>query len=527
MRAKALPILFLAATLTAAAQSPAATPATQAPAACPAKPNTPPAIVAAIKDVQSLLADGKLTEAQAAANAAVAANPNSGDAQALVGLVRIRSGNLGDATQAFQTAVALDHCSALTHFGYARLAQLNSRHATAAKELAVAHTLAPADPEITLAFLTNPGVDENPAQPSDARATALAAFLATSPAVPADALARAQVTLAILQQHLTCTPVEANAKAVITLNPIMYLGTRVRSWGIKGHVENADLPILELDPSVSGIVLNPGDAKKAGVKPLLATAPGKNDIYYGVASRIKFGPAEYKNCPVRVAPAAMLGNANSLIGPDTFQDRTIRIDYVNKTVTLNPFSTPAPTVPTNRTVTAEEKNWTPVYLSHGVILAPTLVNKKGPFLFMLDPAEPQSIITSKAGDGTIITLRTLDTNIHGYSGAIVKAFPTYNGSDDDHALVLAPDGKYLKVTQPLKVPTFNFANTTYLDGDTIVFDLSPKSRDLGEDIYGLIGLSTLREYFINLDYRNGLVRLEYDPDHRYYNREINGNQRQN
>ena len=208
-------------------------------------------------------------------------------------------------------------------------------------------------------------------------------------------------------------------------------------------------------------------------------------------------------------------------------DRAIRIDYVNKSVTLNPFSAPTPTIPTNRTVSPEEKNWSPVYVDRGVILAPHAgQQEEGPFLFLLDPAEPTSVLTSKAGDGTVITLRTLDANIHGYSGAVVKAFAIHNGSDDDQALVTSPDGKYLKVTQPLKVPTFNFANTTYEDGDTVVFDLSAKSRDLGLDVLGLVGLSTLREYYINLDYRNGLVRLEYDPNHLYYNREINGNQRQ-
>ena len=445
----------------------------------------------------------------------------------MVGVVRVRAGNLGDAQSAFASAVALDHCSALTHAGYARLAELGSRHATAAQEYAVAHSLAPNDPEITAAYLTTPGATEDPAQPAESRTTALAAFLATNPTLPPATLARAQVALAILQQHLTCTPVEANAKAVITLNPIMLYGTRVRSWGMKGHVENADLPLMELDPSVSGIVLNPGDAKKAGVKPLLTTAPGKNDLYYGVASHIKFGSAEYRNCPVRVAPSNMLGGANSLIGPDVFADRVIRIDYVQKTVTLTPFPTPAPTVPTNRTIAADEKNWSPVYVDRGVILAPTLINKKGPFLFLLDPAEPQSIIASKAGDGTIITLRGLDINIHGYSGAIVKAFPVHNSADDDHALVAGPDGKYLKVSQPLKIPTLNFVNTTYEDGETLVFDLSAKGHDLGVDIFGLVGLSTLREFYINLDYRNGLAKLDYDPNHLYYNREINGNQRQN
>ena len=68
------------------------------------------------------------------------------------------------------------------------------------------------------------------------------------------------------------------------------MGARVRSWGVKGHVQNADLPLLELDPSVSGIVLNPGDAKKGrGEAGCWGSPAAPGEMYYAVADRIKFG----------------------------------------------------------------------------------------------------------------------------------------------------------------------------------------------------------------------------------------------
>ena len=43
---------------------------------------------------------------------------------------------------------------------------------------------------------------------------------------------------------------------------------------------------------------------------------------------------------------------------------------------------------------------------------------------------------------------------------------------------------------------------------------------MGVKIGGLLGFSILREYSIDIDYRNGLIVLRYDTQHRYTTREF-------
>jgi hypothetical protein len=47
--------------------------------------------------------------------------------------------------------------------------------------------------------------------------------------------------------------------------------------------------------------------------------------------------------------------------------------------------------------------------------------------------------------------------------------------------------------------------------DTVTFDLSKVSRQTGTELSGFLGFAMLRLLEIKLDYRDGLVGLDYDP----------------
>ena len=47
--------------------------------------------------------------------------------------------------------------------------------------------------------------------------------------------------------------------------------------------------------------------------------------------------------------------------------------------------------------------------------------------------------------------------------------------------------------------------------DIVTFDLSTLSRHTGTELSGFLGFAMLRQLELKLDYRDGLVDLEYDP----------------
>ncbi len=235
--------------------------------------------------VKSQLNRNQLPEAFVTAQRATAALPRSADAQGLLGDVLARSGQVPEAANAYAKALALDRCSARAHLGLGRLHDLAGRHASAARELGFAHRLAPADPEITTAFLDN--------LPPLQRAAPLRSFLAEHPKLPPAELGRLATQAALLDRHATCTPSEAFTTAKLDLYPVLLNGRDTRGWGLKLRINDAAMPLLELDSSVAGIVLNPKDADAAGVHPLNSAKPGSpNATYSAVADHIRIGSVD-------------------------------------------------------------------------------------------------------------------------------------------------------------------------------------------------------------------------------------------
>lgn len=467
--------------------------------------------------VRAQLAQNKLADALKTAQRAVAETPSSAASQALIGDVLLRSGKITEAGDAYNKAVSLDPCWARGQFGLGRLSDLTSHHATAARKMATAHTLAPGDAEITAAFLTT--------VPDAQRAAALRALLASHPVLAPDAVERLSDALAILDQHKTCTVTQPFASAKLELTPLMFDGVYERSWGLKVRLNDADTPLLELDSSVSGIVLNPRDAQRAGIHPLSSAPAPPATAYTAVADRVQIGTLEYHNCPVRVVPENALASSNSLIGTDFFRDHLIHIDYVAKLLALDPFparpdSTPGGvSAPTDPYVAPEEKDWSPVYVAGSNILVPTMINKKGPFSFLLDTGTNRTVLAPDVADRVVGSKRDLTLNLTGTSGAIVKVVPRDGGPETDRTNVRGADGTLIPVTTPAKVPMYRFTVNEFTDPAAISFDLSPKSSNTGVEVSGLLGFYVLKNYFLDINYRDGLVQIRYDQNQRYKARE--------
>jgi hypothetical protein len=63
--------------------------------------------------------------------------------------------------------------------------------------------------------------------------------------------------------------------------------------------------------------------------------------------------------------------------------------------------------------------------------------------------------------------------------------------------------------------TFRFAHLSQNVNGVIAFDTSSISKDVGMEISGLLGATTLERLTIHIDYRDGLVKFDYDPNRGY------------
>jgi hypothetical protein len=302
----------------------------------------------------------------------------------------------------------------------------------------------------------------------------------------------------------------------------MFNGKYERSWGLSVRLNDASTALLELDTSVSGIVLNPGDAQRAGVHPLTRGPATPTSPYNAVADHVRIGNVEFRDCPVRVVSASDLAGANSLIGADFFRDHLIHIDYVAQLLTLSPYPDRLGVdthAPADQFVAPDEKDWSPVYIAGAKILVPSLINKKGPYLFLLDTGVGRTIFSPALTTSLLSSTTDATVNLQGTSGDIVKVMPREAGPELDRVDVRGPNHELLRVTRPVKVPVLRFTTNERTDLSSVSFDISPQSHAAGTEISGLLGFFALRNYFIDINYRDGLARILFDQNRRYEARE--------
>jgi hypothetical protein len=113
-----------------------------------------------------------------------------------------------------------------------------------------------------------------------------------------------------------------------------------------------------------------------------------------------------------------------------------------------------------------------------------------PKLFILDTGSFSTTISPEAARG-VTKLRTDQwTTVRGISGKVEKVYSADN-------------------------VTFIFANLSQPGRDVVSFDISNISKDTGLEVSGFIGATTLGQLTMHIDYRDGLVKFDYDPKRPY------------
>jgi hypothetical protein len=256
--------------------------------------------------------------------------------------------------------------------------------------------------------------------------------------------------------------------------------------------------------------------------------------YTAYADSIRIGDLEFQNCAVQVVKSTLPDGVDGLIGMDVFSRFLVTLDYPMRKVILGSLpprpgdeatsvpklntgddsddagdaagehsedgnngagdkpqpSAPVAHGPYDRYVAPEMKDYTKVFrVGHNLIL-PASLNASKIKLFIMDTGAWTTVISPQAAREVTKVHGDSSIQVRGIAGNVDKVY-----SADDI--------------------TFRFANLEQKAEGVVAFDTSKISKDEGIEISGFLGATTLRQLTIHIDYRDGLVKFDYDPKRGY------------
>ena len=196
---------------------------------------------------------------------------------------------------------------------------------------------------------------------------------------------------------------------------------------------------------------------------------------------------------------------DGLIGMDVFSNLLVTLDYPMRKLTLGPLP-PRPQDAVNekpaletsdgeesgdslrdRYVAPEMKDWTKVYRTGHALLVPVTLGQSALKLFILDTGAFTTTISPQAAREVTKLHSGSGMNVRGISGKVEQVY----------------------VTGAVK---FEFGNIAQKAEELVSFDTSAISKDTGVEVSGFIGFTTLGQLTIKIDYRDALVKFEYNPN---------------
>jgi hypothetical protein len=432
-----------------------------------------------------------------------------GDTSASARLLTLRAEvelRQGEPWKAADTAVAsakLDPCNARTLLVLARLAALNSRLATASKLLVTAHQMDPEDQEIRAEWIET--------LPANERIQQLEDYLASPRGDDSETLDSRRSELEELKKwaeepRAACSMVSKTSTTTLPFTALRsFLGdatfpsvdVHVNDHRLRLSIDtsyNARLPI----DGVSGLLILRSTAEHLGLKPLFQNQvpgigpQGPRDGYVAYADSISIGDLEFHNCAVQVMDGVFWSDADGAMSLNLLSDFLVTLDYPNHKLIVGPLPEPPANGPSNgpaeRYIAPEMKDYIPVYRADTDLFLTVMVNKKYPMLFLINTAMGSSALSAEASHEVADGHMDSKYEVRNTSGKVDTRF---SGGDVNLA----------------------FAGLTKDITHIGSFDTARFTMDAGMDISGFLGNETLRDVTIHFDYRDGLVKLDFDSKH--------------
>jgi predicted aspartyl protease len=474
--------------------------------------------------VHALLHQQKIQDAADAVKAALAIAPNSTALITLRGEVELRQGTPWLAEQTAVEAARLDPCNPRAHLLLANLAHMDSLFATSRKELEVAHQLDPQDQEIRGLWIRTLTLKERIAQTE--------AYLSAPRGEDEEDLFRWRLYLENLKKmaaepHKACHLVSPAAGTEIPIEVYMRDPLHIAAYGLDAKL-NGHNARLEIDTGAGGLVVSHSVAEHARLKAFSRTQmsgvgdQGSHAGYTAYADSIRVGNLEFQDCAVRVLDSKSgLEDVDGLIGMDVFSHFLVTLDYPRRKLLLSRLpprpgevAVRAPSLKTgdedredteartpaqngadqksdaqgyyDRYIAPEMKSYTPVYRVGNLLTLPATLNGKIVKLFALDTGAMNTTISPEAASEVTKVRSSFGFNIKGINGKVENVYAA------DEII-------------------FTFAHISQKVQSVVSFDLSRLSKDMGMEISGFLGANTLDQLTIHIDYRDGLVKFDYDP----------------
>ena len=280
-----------------------------------------------------------------------------------------------------------------------------------------------------------------------------------------------------------------------------------------------------------GLLISRSIAKQAGLQEFSATEvggvgdDGRKGGYTAYVDSIRIGSLEFHDCSVTVMDSRNVVNIDGLVGTDVFSKFLVTLDYPLRKMVLGPLpprpqdtgptppslatdaeensanehagrndegkaSPAAAKGPQDRYIAPEMADWTKVYRMGNKLLIPATLNQTVQRLFLLDTGAFSTSISLDAARAVTKIHNDYPMEVRGLSGKVKQVYSTDN-------------------------LTFDFANLRQLSNGIVAFDMSDLSKNMGLEISGFLGITTLGQLQVKIDYRDALVKFDHDPKRGY------------
>jgi len=482
-----------------------------------------------------LLRQQKIGEAEALVTGALARNSESALLFNALGEVQYREGKPWLAEGNADAALRLDPCAGRPHLLNSRLLRLSSNYASAAAELKQAHKLDPTDPEIRRRWMDSLSLKHHISE--------LETYLASDTGDDPQELSHLRLALEDLKKratepHKPCRMAAGASSTEMYLLPTRGDGVHLTSFGLATKL-NGEEARLQVDTGASGLTVGRAMAARAHLAPYTGAwgggvgDEGEKSSYRAVADTIQIGAFEFHDCEVTVIDLPDRLDGDGLIGTNVFAGFLVTLDYPTRQMRLAPLpkrpddpdsqkptletsksppaadepeqktsaSEPAqdaaktkaaktPRVRHDRYIAPEMKDWTRIYRVNQLLLVPTELNDGVTRLFALDTGAYATAIVPEAARAVTTVHLDSKRSIHGMSG---KVGEVYKANEVE----------------------FRFGGIQQKERNAVCFAIPAVSKDAGIEVSGFIGATTLSKMTVSIDYRDGLVKFDYDPKHTY------------
>jgi len=309
-----------------------------------------------------------------------------------------------------------------------------------------------------------------------------------------ESLQRRMAQLKALGDHDTFTLASPNQHTEVKLSYLQYDAKRIRGFALPVSLNGGKIVRLLMDTGAGGILLNRKAAEAAGLAKISDMKfggigdEGDRTGYTALAAKVKIGDVEFSNCPIGVTEKKFLTDEDGLIGTDVFSHFLVSIDFQRMVVKLDPLPNhqaagASDSFWEDREVAPEFKQFTPFFRDHHEILLVTRVYDSKPVLFLVDTGSASTLIDPNfAQEFTKVRGEDL-MKMKGVSGKVDQV--------QSAAAVKLEFGHY---RQPYR--------------DVLSIPLTKVNRD-GPQMTGILGIPTLVQFRMQINYRDGLINFDY------------------